>query len=170
MQLELGKLEKVAFIVFTWFQINCLKNNSGKSHLRTTFGNVLHIHVVGNQLSSSKYEELLGIPRDHQWTFKDGLLNIVEKVNQKLHALAKISKCMLQKKLWITMKEFVSSQFAYCPLIWMFYSRRINCKVNKLYEISSRIVYKDYFSSFEELLSKVKSNTDHQRNLQILAT
>ena len=57
---------------------------------------------------------------------------------------------MPQKKLRITMKAFVSSQFAYCPLIW--------------------IIYNDHFLSFEELLSKDKSVTVHQRNLQILAT
>ena len=33
-----------------------------------------------------------------------------------------------------------------------------------------KIVYKYYFSSFEELLSKNKSVTVHQRHLQILAT
>ena len=33
-----------------------------------------------------------------------------------------------------------------------------------------KIVYNDHFSSFEELLSKDKSVTVHQRNLQMLAT
>ena len=33
-----------------------------------------------------------------------------------------------------------------------------------------RIVYKDHFSSFKELLSKDNSVTVHERNLQILAT
>ena len=33
-----------------------------------------------------------------------------------------------------------------------------------------KVVYNDHFSSFEELLSKDKSVTVHQRNLQILAT
>ena len=77
---------------------------------------------------------------------------------------------MSQKKLRITMKAFVSSQFAYCPLIWMFHSRQINHKINKLHESALRIVYNDHFSSFKELLSKDKSVTVHQRNLQILAT
>ena len=77
---------------------------------------------------------------------------------------------MPQKKLRITMKAFVSSQFAYCPLIWMFHSRQINHKINKLHERALRIVYNDHFASFEERLSKVKSVTVHQRNLQILAT
>ena len=57
----LGKLEKDVFTVFTWFQNNCLKGYSGKFHLLTTSDNVLHINVGVNQISSSKYEELLGI-------------------------------------------------------------------------------------------------------------
>ena len=147
-----------------------MKANSGKSHLLTTSDNIQHINVGGNQLSSSKSEELLGILIDHKLTFENHLLNIVQKVNQKLHALARISKYMPRKKLRIIMKAFVSSQFAYCPLIWMFHSRQINHKINKLHERALRIVYNDHFSSFEELLSEDKSVTVHQRNLQILAT
>ena len=84
---------------------------------------VLRINIGHNQLSSSKYEEVLGIHKGHKLTFENHLLNIVQKVNQKLHALARISKYMPRKKLRIIMKAFVSSQFAYCPLIWMFHSR-----------------------------------------------
>ena len=67
---------------------------------------------MGNQLNSSKYEELLGVPIDDKLKFENHLLNIVQKVNQKLHALERISKYMPQKKLRITMKAFVSSHFA----------------------------------------------------------
>ena len=42
--------------------------------------------------------------------------------------------------------------------------------VNKLQLKALKIVYKDNFSSFEELLSKDKSATVHQKNLQILPT
>ena len=52
----------------------------------------------------------------------------------------------------------------------MFHSRQINHKINKLHERVLKIVCNDHFSSFEELLSKDKSVTVHQRNLQILAT
>ena len=115
--LVLGKLEKGTFTAFTWFQNNCLKANSGKSHLLTTSDNNQHINVGGNQLSSSKYEELLGLLIDHKLTFENNLLNIIQKVNQTLHALARISKYMPRKKLRIIMKAFISSSFADCPLI-----------------------------------------------------
>ena len=52
----------------------------------------------------------------------------------------------------------------------MFHSKQINHKINKLHERALRIVYNDHFSSFKELLSKDKSATVYQRDLQILAT
>ena len=85
MDLVLSKLEKDTSTVFTWFQNNYLKANSGKSHLLTTSDNIQHIYVGGSskyeellgiKLSSSKYEELLGILIDHKFTFENHLLNI----------------------------------------------------------------------------------------------
>ena len=113
MDLELSKLEKYALTVFIWFQNNYLKPKSGKSYLLTTYDNVLHINVGENQLSSSKYEEPLCILIDHKLTFENYLLNIVQRVNQKINATARILKYMPQMKLTITMKAFVISQSTY---------------------------------------------------------
>ena len=52
----------------------------------------------------------------------------------------------------------------------MFHSRWINHAINKLHERALSIAYKDHSSSLEEVISKEKSVTFHQRNLQILAT
>ena len=147
-----------------------MKTNSGKSHLLTTSDNAQHINVGGCQLNSSKYEELLGRLIHHTLIFKNHILNIFQNVNKKLHALARISKYTPQKNLRIIMKAFVSSQFAYCPLISMFHSSQINYKINKLHKRALRTVYDDHFSSFEELFFKDKSVTVHQKNLLTLAT
>ena len=160
MDLVLSKLEKDTSTVFTWFQNNYLKANRGKSHLLTTSDYVQHINVGGNQLSSGKYEDLFGTLTDHQLTFENHLL-LSRRL--KLHPLARISKAISQKKLRITMKAFVYSQFAYCSLIWMFHSRQKNHKINKLHEWALRIVYNDQFSSFEELFSKHVFVTVHQK-------
>ena len=68
------------------------------------------------------------------------------------------------------MKAFICSQFGYCRLVWMFQSREINNCINSLHERALRVVYRDYKATFSELLSKDKSVTIHQRNLQLLAT
>ena len=67
------------------------------------------------------------------------------------------------------MNAFFSSQFGYCPLVWMFHNRRYNNKLNRLHEQMLRIVYKDYKSSFSELLSKDKLFNLHHKNVQNLA-
>ena len=68
------------------------------------------------------------------------------------------------------MKAFVASEFAYCPFLWMFHSRKLNSQVNKLHERVLRIVYQDYASSFTQLLEKDNLTTIHNRNIQSLAT
>ena len=66
------------------------------------------------------------------------------------------------------MKVFIEMRFGCCPLVWMFYGRILNRKINYLHERSLRIVYRDNPSSFDELLQKGHSFTIHYRNIQSL--
>ena len=68
------------------------------------------------------------------------------------------------------MRAFITSQFQYCPLIWMFHSRQLNQKINKIQERALRITYKDTESTFSELLQKDCAVAIHTKNLQILMT
>ena len=63
---------------------------------------------------------------------------------------------------------FILSQSSYCPLIWMFRSRKLNHKINKIHEFALRIVHNDHQWTFEELLERDNSFTIHERNLQNL--
>ena len=67
------------------------------------------------------------------------------------------------------MNAFFTSQFSYCPLIWMCHSRSNNRKINMLHERCLRIIYNDKQSSFTELLNKDNSVSIHIRNIQRLA-
>ena len=69
----------------------------------------------------------------------------------------------------ILMNSFFNSQFNYCPLVWMFHSRSINNKINRLHERVLRIVYNDFKSSFKKLLEKDGTVSIHVKNLQNLA-
>ena len=59
----------------------------------------------------------------------------------------------IQKQRTI-MKSFVTSQFSYCPIIWLFHSRRFNNKINSLHERAVRITYQGNASTFQELLNR----------------
>ena len=93
----------------------------------------------------------------------------VKKPTQSLMHLLRISGYMDLPKRWVIMKSFITSQFGYCPLIWMFHSRALNNKINSIYERALRITYNDSKSTFEELLNKDNSVSIHHRNLQVLA-
>ena len=114
--------------------------------------------------------KLLGINIDNKLDFQKHVSAMCNKVSLKLHALARISHLMSTDKLKLIMKAFIESQFSYCPLIWMFHSRTLNNRINRLHERALRIAYKDTNSSFEKLLELDHSVCIHHRNLQKLAT
>ena len=74
------------------------------------------------------------------------------------------------KKTQILKKTFITSQFNYNPLVWMFHNRTLNNKINRLHERALRIVYKNDNLTFQELLAIDDAVTIHHRNIQKLAT
>ena len=155
--------------VLKWFQINEMKPNDDKCHLFVGNQNNVNITLGSEVVESENSITLLGINIDNRLNFENHVLGLIRKGNQKLHALARISKYMDHAKLRILMKTFIESQFNYCPLVWMFHSRTVNNKINKLHERALRLVYKNVDSSFQELLNIDNSKTVHQKNLQRLA-
>ena len=76
----------------------------------------------------------------------------------------------INNKLRILLTAFITSQFKYRPLVWMFHNRQLNKKINKIQERALRITYKDAGSNFSDLLQKDCAVTIHTKNLQILMT
>ena len=87
----------------------------------------------------------------------------------KSNAFARIAPIMNVSKKRIIVKSFIESQFRYCPLIWMFHSRALNNKINRIHKRALRITYNDKSSSQGELLIKDRSVTIHNRNIRALA-
>ena len=63
--------------------------------------------------------------------------------------------------------SFITSHFSYCPIVSaMFHSRKVNERINHIYESALRIVYKDFNLSFQVLLTEDNSLNIHSRNQQ----
>ena len=129
-----NNLEQSSTILFKWLNNNYMKVNTGKSHLLLS-GNSRATATIDNSYIESEDEQvLLGITIDSNLTFENHIINICKKASQKLNALARIAPYMNIQKRRTIMKSFVTSQFSYCPLIWMFHSRRLNNKINSIHE------------------------------------
>jgi len=116
-----------------------------------------------------KRSKLLGLIIDRELTFDTYVRTICKKASQKLTAILRLANILSEHKRKVLLKTFFESQFSYCPLLWMFCSRKLNNKINRLHERALRVAYSDYVSSFEELLIKDGTCTIHQRNLKVLA-
>ena len=167
----LHSLETDTNTLIKWFDDNYFQMNANKCHLLISkHSKDICINVQNEIIECSNSVKLLGITIDNKLNFDEHLNKLCKKASQKIHALARISNVMSNDKLRIIMKAFIESQFGYCPLIWMFCSRTLNNRINKLHERALRLVYKDNNLTFDELLRKDNSFTIHQRNLQKLAT
>ena len=168
-----SRLENDSKIIIEWFRNNYMKLNEDKCHFMI-FGERTNQDVginIGNcTVNNSQEEKLLGVLIDSNLNFEKHVSNICKKAGNKLFALSRMSTYLGTDKLRLLMRAFVTSQFQYCPLVWMFHSRKMNNKINRLHERALRIAYKDYASSFESLLEKDRSVTIHQKNVQLLMT
>ena len=160
-------LEENADKLFDWFSSNCLKENPDKCHLLVNTTGNIRINERNETISNSSNQKLLGICFNSNFRFDEHVASLSKKASQKLNALTRVAQYMNLAQRRSIMKAFICSQFGYCPLVWMFHSRKINNRINNLHEPALRVDYKAIFS---ELLSKDKLVTIHQRNLQLLAT
>ena len=63
----------------------------------------------------------------------------------------------------------IKSQFAYCPLVWMFSFRQSNNLINKVHERALKLIDQDN-CNVEVLLEKQHNVSINQKNLQDLMT
>ena len=70
------------------------------------------------------------------------------KAAQKLGVLNRISSLLDLEKKKLVFNAVIKSHLSYCPLIWMFSSRRSNNLINRIHEKSLRTVYKYTSSTF----------------------
>ena len=167
----LHNLENDTLSAIIWFENNYMKLNEDKCHFLIS-GNINeHLWVkVGDALIwESSEEKLLGITIDKKLNFNSHLKNLCKKVSAKVTALGRIVKLLPFYRKRTLLKTFIESQFSYCPLIWMFCSRRINRKINHIHERALRLVYDDYTASFDDLLKKDKTVSIHHRNIHYVA-
>ena len=163
------ELEISSSVLFTWLRKNYMKANTEKSHLMLSGSNTLTANIDGNDIEAEDNHILLGITIDFNLYFNKHINNLCRKASEKLNALARISGYMDLPKRRVIMKSFITSQFGYCPLIWIFRSRALSNKINSVHERVLRITYNDSKSTFEELLKKGNLVSIDHRNLQVLA-
>ena len=117
-----SNLENFTNSLLNWFRENHMKANADKCHLLVNFEESCTAKIEDFSIKNSTEEKLLGVKFDSNLSFEGHVTSLCKKASQKLHALARISHYMDLNKRKNLMKGFITSQFSYCTLIWMFQS------------------------------------------------
>ena len=96
--------------------------------------------------------------------------NVCKNASLQLSALSRVAPFANLPQKKILFNAFFQSQFSYCPLVWMYHSKTLNNKINRLHERCLRLIYNDKHSTFHKHLKKDCSVSIHTRNLQFLVT
>ena len=92
--------------------------------------------IGDDKIWESRTVKLLGITIDSELKFDDHVSNVYMKAQRKLTVLTRKKNCMDFDKLRILFEAFFESQFKYCLLTWMFYSRTTSLFVIIIYRYS----------------------------------
>ena len=162
----LNILEKNVEILTTWFKNNYFKMNADKCKLLVSnHDEDASILINGEIVEGNKSVKLLGLKIDNELNFNEHVTNICNTVSQKLHTLARISGYMKVNKLRLILKAFIESQFQYCPLIWMFHSRALNTRINKLQRLAIKM-YKFHINLSPEIMKLIFQKSTNTYNLR----
>ena len=119
------------------------------------------LKIKNETITNSSNEKLLDILFNNKFDFDEHVTSLCRKASQKLNVLARVAHYMNLAQRMLIMNIFILSQFGYCPLVWMFHSRKLNNRINNIHERSLRIVYRDYlFILFTYLFSIYLSLTN----------
>ena len=165
----ISDLEQASDILSKWFHDGFLKANPDKYYVLLSETCDTQLIVENIPIASSCSEKLLGIKIDQKLPFEPHAESLLKKACQKLNALSLMTSSLKFKQRKLLLYAFMTAQFPYASVIWMFHSRKLNNWINHIHERALRLVHKDYTCSFDELLLKSNSFRIHHRNLEKLA-
>lgn len=124
-----GKL-KISIILFN--DLSCHQN------LTIKFSNSISLLDPGVLVG------LVGFTIESELNFKENIKIIIQKTGYKLYAFGKLWKMWTLEKAKFLLSSIKESQFTYCPLIYLFCSKRDMQKVRKLQYKTSHVMYNNY--------------------------
>ena len=101
-----------------------LKANADKCNFILSTDETVSINIDNEVIKNSNNKKLLGINLNNRLGFDTHETNICKGVSKKLHDSERISQFINIHKWRMTLKAFIGSKFGYCPLVWMFHSRK----------------------------------------------
>ena len=163
---DFSKLDK-------WFNENYMVLNPEKCHFMCLGPNIStneNFTYKQFKLENSSEEKLLGVKIDKNLNFDSHIKDICKAAGRKLNALLRLCNTLSLSQQGLIINSFIKGQFNYCPLVWMFTSRKSNNLINRIHERTLRLLNccQPEATEYKELLSISNEFTIHDQNIQKL--
>ena len=152
--------------VINWFYGNYMILNTKKCHYMCMGKDVEEnetLQILSQQKMINSKVNILGIKTDQNYHF-----TTISKVFRRKHA--KKLSALLRTLPYLKNDKRIKSQLNYCPLAWMFCSRKSSNMINKVQQRALRLTYKANENNIQTSLNQNKETSVQQRNLQFLMT
>ena len=118
-----------------------------------------HNLVCGDEIfKNTKQEKVLGLTLNNKLNFATHLLSIAKNANKNFNALTRVQKCTTTDQEKLIVSFFIKLQFTYCPLIWMFCTKRSLRRIGNIHERCLRLMQQNY-----------RSDLNHKKCIEFLS-
>ena len=162
-------------IAIDWFERNCMQASPEKLQaiifLAPAHKKVRTDFFIDNiNIKPEKSVKNLGVELDDKLKFDIQVSSMCKKAAKQFNALKRIGHLLDQSSRLAHVRAYIMSNFNYCPLVWHFCSKNNLSKLERMQEGALRFIYRDYKSSYEELLDQAKLQSLHLGRLKSLTT
>ena len=98
---------------------------------------------------------MIGIFLESRLNFESHTGSLCRKAGQKISALARLKNYFTSDQRNVPLNSVITSQFTYCPLIWMFMSRCLNNPLNNIHKQALRLIYNDHKKLFNSISTEI---------------
>ena len=115
------------------------------------------ISVKNNDLCPTNEIKVFGVTLDDRLNFKSHVDGICNRASRQINSFKRFSKYLKIDRRLSVYKNFIQSNFSYCPVAWLFCGRKNSNKLEKLQERALRIVFDAFSSSYEFLCERANT-------------
>ena len=151
------QLQDDSNIAVRWFNNNQTTANPDKFQsiiLSRDRVDQFDISLDGHVISRGNSLKMLGVTLDDNLNFNEHVRNICQTASCQINALKRISNFLNEQCRMNVYKSFISANFNYCPIVWLFCGKTNLNKLEKLQERALATVFCDNSLTYEDMLEK----------------
>ena len=167
------KLQIDCITAMKWFESNNMKANADKFQLMFMNRQMSYadktLQINSCIIKASPNITILGVEIDYKLNFESHINEICNKTSKQINALKRMKHVIDGPCKKIIYNSYISSNFTYCPIVWMFTGKMNMEKLEKTNKRALRYVVNDDDADYVDICRDQKVLNIHRRCIKTVA-